>query len=517
MTIATLDGYHSYTDVNRATVVAGVVTEVDILDVGPVSSSGSPTIVNGALNFDGTNDKYDYPDLEKSIVTITPNAYHQIPDASGAAAGKGFTCTGLSPGPGGTWFLGNDGRTQEGDASTNLSSVVKLSADLLTVVQEVTTASLGLAVGSVQGVVWIEDLNLVAFANLGDNTIRFLNATDMTYAGQMPGTVIGLNGLSYDPTIDAMITLTTNGSARWHDRVTGDISKTVAFVDDVTDQIHYDSVNSWIWYTTGANGSAGKVRIRLASDPTYDIAYYPLSGAQAVEGVSVRDGKLWVANDQYFHPTADAATNLNRVVEYPLPTPKVWRANGSTFQFFGIIRVPVSPASTAPLMEIGNSLSSGSGLAGIWTPSTTSVQLIANAISGVFTVPSMATELMVYGNIDLTTDVAELWVNGVSIGTILMSGSGTTTPNTAAASDPSFGWNPAGRWFKGEVRAVGATIGALGDREIVEGYMAHEVGRTGLLPSGHPYKASPPSFASARGKIRMTRPLINGLIGRTTL
>lgn len=507
-TIATLDGYHSYMSVNRATVIGGVVTELDILGVGHLHSSGTAALLaNGALDFNGSNTKYELPLVKQSTPTLTATAFHQIPDASGAAVGKGFTCTGLAPGPDGTWFVGNDGRTQEGDASPYASGVVKLSADFTTLIQEVTTVSVGLSpAGSVQGVVYLPHLNQVAFAFRGNETIHFLTADTMTYVGQFPGgTIAGLNGITYDESLDAMICMTAAGATTWRSMNDGSIIKSATLDGDSADMLWYDGGNGWLWYTTGGNGVEGRVRIRELENPVKDIAVIRVGGVQAIEGIALRDGKMWIANDQYYHPSGTVGEQLNRLVEFPLPTPSVWPSGSSTVQYFGVIRVPTSPAAAAPLIEIGNSLTDSSGNTGFWVNSTTEIQVGANRTFANFFVPSLATEVMFFASIDLPSDTTELWLNGVSVGVQAMSGSGTLIPDESSMADPRLGFNALPRYWRGEVRAVGAVMGSPESRQIVEGYMAHDVGRTDLLPADHPYKTSPPVFGE--GVRRLARRL----------
>lgn len=78
-----------------------------------------------------------------------------------------------------------------------------------------------------------------------------------------------------------------------------------------------------------------------------------------------------------------------------------------------------------------------------------------------------------------------LWVNGSQQGTTY--GLGTLTPSVLRLSST-------GDFFSGdmgEVLFIGGTL-ASGDRQKIEGYLAHRWGLTSLLPAGHPYKTVAP-------------------------
>jgi len=77
---------------------------------------------------------------------------------------------------------------------------------------------------------------------------------------------------------------------------------------------------------------------------------------------------------------------------------------------------------------------------------------------------------------------------------------------TQTAALMAVGNDNSGNKIDGAVGEVVVGNGALsdGDRETIEGYLAHKWGLTANLPSGHPYKSSPPVWAQASGGTETT-------------
>lgn len=84
--------------------------------------------------------------------------------------------------------------------------------------------------------------------------------------------------------------------------------------------------------------------------------------------------------------------------------------------------------------------------------------------------------------------------NGASAGT---SGHSTSTPNIAARPLSIGSWaDYTSAKLVGSVAELLVCPGSLsvGDRQIVEGYLAHKWGLTASLPSDHPHKSAPPTI-----------------------
>lgn len=91
-------------------------------------------------------------------------------------------------------------------------------------------------------------------------------------------------------------------------------------------------------------------------------------------------------------------------------------------------------------------------------------------------------------SIHSTASDYQFWIDGVSIYS-------TATNTFGAKVGPQIGQNGSTlEYLDGRIAELifTDTVLASGDREKVEGYLAHKWGLTGNLDSGHPYKSSPP-------------------------
>lgn len=108
--------------------------------------------------------------------------------------------------------------------------------------------------------------------------------------------------------------------------------------------------------------------------------------------------------------------------------------------------------------------------------------------------PSMAVPSL-YGVLSAANDWRS-WLNGTQLFS-------TATNTVLFRADPKIGRalgtsGTAQYYFDGDVAEIVAYGSALstGDRQSVEGYLAHKWGIAASLPAGHPYKAAPPTAPS---------------------
>ncbi len=482
------------------------------------TAGSRPTITDGTMTFNSTSSRLiTIPDTQTQTLPLAGAV--NLPDGSGGDPGLGFTCTGLARASDGGWWVGNDGRNIETNPSAPFNgSLVRMSADFSTKTAEYTMASMGLdtsATGqSVQGIAIVPAA--VAPSGVteiwwvrsggGSGSVHRCREDNGAYLGTAFGgaTYTGLNGMSYDPDRDQVYVLMNSGTVRIevHARAAVDFSAPIRTMTisggGFADQVHFDRARQWVWYTEGANGSAGRLRARnIWNAPNSDHLVWTMTGADAIEGIAIDGSTIWVINDAYYHPGSPA---LNRVLRYDLPgnIPPGSRAypTSDRIQFFGIMTVPALPAASTCIIGVGGDPLTGSttGAAGLYVGTTAPRLLVAqNARTAIFSTPALSSEFLVYADINLATDRAEMWFNGASVGNLAFSAS--PTRNDLARTNVAIGNAPSGtRWFNGLIRAVGFSLGAAGaaERERIEGYMAHDVGRANLLPAAHPYKASPP-------------------------
>ncbi|WP_076072089.1 hypothetical protein [Sphingomonas montana] len=258
--------------------------------------------------------------------TRTLAAARTLPDGgSGAAAGKGWTCTGLARLPDGSWLVGNDGRGSSA-SDPNLASIVHLSADMTTILHQWTTAAMGFSAGSVQGVAWEplapgQGRGRIWFMIVGAGQ-PLCHATlsedwSITATGTLAGVTSG-NGVVHDAIRDRIVVL--NGSTlTWRDKDTGaptGLSATVHVTEP--DHLCHDVASDTMLVSFGANGQPGGVaRLSMAAVADYGApavtAIDTLPGCDAIEGIAIAGDAWTLCNDAYFHPGTPA---LNRLLTF---------------------------------------------------------------------------------------------------------------------------------------------------------------------------------------------------------
>jgi hypothetical protein len=257
--------------------------------------------------------------------------YFLVPDSSASRSPKGFTCTGLDKITrgkyAGCWIVGDDGRLLEGDASPFDPQVHIITPDWTTILETFTMPYSG---QSLQGVAvdtsGAEDTFWVA--TLGDLKLRHFNLYGVSAGTEISGDVFAWgysdmpNGLAYDPVNDALwvtpFTETTMRLISCNPAASPRLLDTKTLAESA-DQLHYDSANELLYYTRGANGTNGSVRVYRLGTDVDQMTYASLPRAQAIEGIHLdRDLKrLTLMVDGGFHGVA--SPQLNIAIEYKVP------------------------------------------------------------------------------------------------------------------------------------------------------------------------------------------------------
>lgn len=447
------------------------------------TAANQPTLSAGRLNFDGTND------LLTQHLNATLRSAVNLPDASNGDTGKGFTCTGLTQAPDGTWWVANDGRDQEsGGNGLQVPSLVHLSADFTTKLGEILCSSIDAGItGSIQGIAY----------DTSDDTLWFVSQADskVWHVGTN-GSVIGSLALAFPPNalaIDGANLIvghaSTSGSftrAEWVNKSTGATAKSILLLYSNPDHFHFDASDGSqgaLWASWGTNNVPGIVA-------KFDVAtaqatgFWSLAEADAIEGIHVTGSTLSVLSDGYFHGAASA---LNRALTYDIALPG---STTSTLALFGVAQLNASPSATKGLLCVNDPVG-GQG-AGVMFPgsTTTSLRLSVKGVNVDFAVTT-TTEFLFYALIDTSADTATLWVNGVQIGApqsvAAVSGDLRAAAVVLGAADET----PVARWANCKAGAAGAATTSA-SRQQIEGHMAWRLGLTALLPSDHPYKSNRP-------------------------
>jgi len=239
--------------------------------------------------------------------------------ASGAAPGRGFTCTGLARDPtDGAWWIGNDGRAIEGGGPRRAASILRISADFSTILAEYTTLELGLEAASIQGVAYDADRDSIWFALRASNGELVNIGKDGVFRARLR--VGAVNGLAYDAKRRLLITLDDKtGLVQWRDPATGAAraSPLLRITARAPDQLSYDAQRDAIVVAGGPNRQAGWVETwSLAAPSPRLIRRDRLQGADAIEGIALDNGRIYLTNDAFFHR---GAPPLNRVLVFTAP------------------------------------------------------------------------------------------------------------------------------------------------------------------------------------------------------
>ncbi|WP_188062695.1 hypothetical protein [Sphingobium sp. KCTC 72723] len=242
-----------------------------------------------------------------------------LPDGVGATPGTGFTITGLTRAADGTWWAANEGQGEPGDSSYT-PSLMHLTADFSTLINEVVLKA---PIRALQGLAYKASTGEVFAASLSERLIR-VYSEDGTYLRAIaPREGTSVNGLAYDPTLDAIIIGHENGNAlvrtiEWHSATTGAFIKSINVAFE-PDQLFFDpnsGPEGSLYYSYGDAG-AGRIgyvaKIDVATGAV--VGTYTLPEADAIEGIFIDGQTMFVANDAYFH-RGDPV--MNRVLTFDI-------------------------------------------------------------------------------------------------------------------------------------------------------------------------------------------------------
>lgn len=244
-----------------------------------------------------------------ALKSLAPTVQQNLPDASNGDTGEGFTCTGLCLDlQTSALWMGNDGRNKEvGGNGQQLPSLVKLSLDGSTKLDEILLKPIYASMGTMQGVAEDATDNTLWIVSPAENKIHNVSKAGVDQAKSITKT--GCNGVAYDSTRDRLWYCTTLQIFRI--TKTGTVELTISVPDSITgwDQLTYDAANDWIWATADVLTGLGTVNI---FDATTGVKRkkIELQASRAIEGV-YRDGNnLYIAHDGYYHALAPLKNQL---------------------------------------------------------------------------------------------------------------------------------------------------------------------------------------------------------------
>ncbi|MBX5131601.1 hypothetical protein HJB80_02690 [Rhizobium lentis] len=232
-------------------------------------------------------------------------------------------CTGLARHPSGNgWLVGDDGRTVTG--TTTDGGVIWYNEDFTQILANFKTiATFGLTnQHSIQGVCAIPGTN--EFWCVGrriptteNSRVLKCDATTGAVLLNVPCQNTG-NGIAVVPEHSVYYTLQTTGELTKWDLVGVYLPPIVDLNTQTTnDMLHYLG-NGKMLLTYGANLSDGYIVVLDISGASPVIKKtVQIPGSNAIEGVAIHDGFIWLCNDGEYHSATPA---LNRVLKYSIGT-----------------------------------------------------------------------------------------------------------------------------------------------------------------------------------------------------
>jgi hypothetical protein len=329
-----------------------------------------------------------------------------IPDGAGETAGNGFTITGLCRASDGTWWAANHG--QGLGSSVFATSLVHLSADFTTKLDEILLVPLFPSIGSIQGIT-LEADGSIWFASTDENKLRHVSTSGVDLGSI--NTASSPNALVYRASDNKLIT-GAGAAVNLYDATSGSLTGTLPYAAGM-DHFHL-CANGDLLATIGSNGSDAEVWF-LHSGGTAWRRLCVLHGSLAVEGIYWDESAnlLHIANDERYHL---GAAYKNRIATYNVPPRYL-----SVVELHARVKLGTR-AKTECFLGIGEPVDgSGFGLF-VLSGNNTALRIFANTSSGTsqrvqrdVTVSNLTTESVIRVKLDLANDVISIWQNGTLI------------------------------------------------------------------------------------------------------
>lgn len=417
-----------------------------------------PDMSGGYILFDGIADRLlggGPPALEIESAVILPDG------ADGGATGKGFTCTGLDwDAELECWWVGNDGRTAEGDGSDYKASIVQLSEDGAIILSQIHLWQLVDGSGSMQGVAVDTGRNILRVCDIANNTVRALSKTGSLIPGLDFTAGVRPNGLAYIPGLDLLAVLAEARTIGVYNAATGASVGTLPEVPSTgADHLQYIEAHRILLCTAGPNLTNGTVwALQLDEDGAAVgnwIRQCSLVGADAIEGIHVRNGLVHIMNDAGFHVPPDG---LNRLLRYPDPgfleygfIPGTISTDIVDIVICLKVMSAIGSAETKALVIVGTQLEGGGQGCGIYaTGNSATLRVFINTGSTGTTERVLAdihieslrsAYTVIRARFNLTTKIGKVWQDGIQQGAdfALTATTATIVPGPAYISSSSSG------------------------------------------------------------------------------
>lgn len=483
---------------------------------GPISltnqegSSLQPTLSGGRIVFDNTRSTFLSANrLPRSTSTTLPNG------GTGSTSGKGFTCTGIVlDTTDGTWWAGNYGIPAVANVgSVNFAaSIIHLSADFSTILSQITLGSLGITQDTThtgpQGVTIDTSNNTIWFACPEVNILYNVSKTG-TLINSLANVItavggFGVNGLTYDPGADQLVVMLSGNSPQnlsWINKTTGAVIKTVAVTSGLlgSDHLFIDPNDpGYIYADAGLDAtSTFSTVLKVKVSDGSIAAHLSLVNCDAIEGIYLSNGTLYVMNDAFFH---DA--ELNQVLTYTVPAQSnLYPSIGNRYQIFGTASIPASLGTSHCLICLGNFTLGGLPGAGLYFPasSTSALRFLTGApgtVTAFDTSVTTTTPFLFFFDINTSAQGMNVYINGLLVSSVSIASASSPTlgnvPICVGAAIDEGQTTSLTRFSNVSVGNIGVCNFRQDSRELIEGWCAWDAGLQSLLPSQHQYKSKAP-------------------------
>lgn len=487
--------------------LSGLMEWVDAKYAASVSESGGIIEITGLSEYnthmtsvdpdntpDYSNEEFTFDNVDDFIRINHPKhlSSNQLPDIPTGPVGHGFTCTGLCyDAVLDCFWVGDDGREDTGDSNYQ-PTIVQLSKDLTTVLSVIEVYNLIGSATSIQGVTIDTSDNTIWACMVLSNKIYQFSKAGALLSGEITTGSGHANGLAYDPTLDEFWTCTDNNIYRYDKSsvLNQTISQATLGVVPL-DHLFLDDDSRLLYGTYQISGveGAGVLVYDLGLSRLFSRPTYLLPEAGAVEGITIADNNLYIANDAYFH---SAPSNKNEIIKYSLSATLAQLGKPASLMWMGLIKCPTS-AGLDGIWANGRYSGQSINIAAVTNDTTLRVYVVTNNISTQdFTVSSMSVYSIVGIVWDITNRTLQCWQNGVQVGTTrsLAAISGTYQVLSGEFGNLGNESTPGPAVIK-EYACYINNITSI-DREKLEGWLAWNNDMVDLIPIGHPYKLSSP-------------------------
>lgn len=230
----------------------------------------------------------------------------------GLEGGMRFTCTGFCYNPQDSFFyMGNIGADLPQNFDKCRSSIVVLSSGLDSCLYEIAIADIFPTMKDVQGIAVIPTDNTLWFCSFSENKVRHITP-DGCSLGYME--INRPTGIAYDSRRKSLWILTYTELMLVS--LQGEIIVSYPMKEKGQDQLYYDDEKDRILMTAGWDYQGSGLVFEIQPQDGKCKLLYRLLDAHAIEGITIKDGLLFIANDGFYH---SAKIPVNQVNAYQLP------------------------------------------------------------------------------------------------------------------------------------------------------------------------------------------------------